>query len=169
MGGLLRRRRGVLYGNNVCKAINDILLQHQQVLFVLTHTLSVYCWHRRGHHHPIIIMLLHGDHHEIMLIVYGSKWLISNNRWFIILISIFRLIVCKKNIRLHIRNTYTYLHRIVSSSLSHAILSFCILIQPSYPFLMCLCVGPTRPYLSYLCTPTTIHFIFWIEVFEQTH
>ena len=35
-GGLLRRRRVVLYGNDVCKAINDILLQHQQVLFVLT-------------------------------------------------------------------------------------------------------------------------------------
>ena len=70
-----------------------------------------------------------------------------------------------KNVQLHIRNTYNYLHRKVSSSLSHAILSFCILIHPSYPFLMCLCVGPTRPYLSYLCTCSTIHFIFWIGFF----
>ena len=37
-GWLLRRRRVVLYGNDVYKAINDILLQHQQVLFVLIHS-----------------------------------------------------------------------------------------------------------------------------------
>ena len=117
------------------------------------------------------------DHHYAT--TWWPSWDLANrlqlkvinqqNRWFIILISIFRLIVCKKNIRLHIRNTYTYLHRIVSSSLSHAILSFCILIQPSYHFLMCLCVGPTRPYLTYLCTCSTIHFILWIGFFEQTH